>query len=197
MNKLIVESSAISTWHSLVTQACQVRSITLSEDIESYLVFLLMRFSNSSDLLNKIIATDFLSALHVTKSQQSGQLREVGDSCLLYSGFFPGMARRRRVSMEYYVHIGRQAYSQISAQQQFENSKNYALYSQLERDFVSLMDLLLAIRQMDKQSWLDPLQALETWQQTGSQQALITLEQHTSIKPSLWPSSYHNQNIKH
>ena len=187
MDKLIVHPSVTSTWHSLVTQACQVRSITLSEDIESYLVYLLMRFSRSPDLLSKIIATDYLQAAHLGRSARAQQLREVGDSCLLYSGFFPGMARKRHVTLSYYVNIGRQAYNCIS-DQQVGSAKSAELYRTLGQEFVALMDLLLAIREMDGQAWLDPLQALEGVD-IGSQYSMKTLQQHTNSQsnPALWP----------
>jgi hypothetical protein len=193
MDKLIVHSSVTSAWHSLVTHACQVRSITLSEDIESYLVYLLMRFSNSPDLLSKIMATEVLNAAHLGKNARLEQLKEIGDSCLLYSGFFPGLARKRRVSISYYVNIGRNAYSWLYEQHNMRQSAE--LYRKLEQEFVCLMDLLLAIREMDGRSCLDPLQAVES-SKIGSQYALESLSKHTSVNPTIWQLS-NGSDIKH
>jgi len=194
MDKLIVHSSVTSAWHSLVTQVCQVRSITLSEDIESYLVYLLIRFSKSPDLLKKIIALEFLSTHSLHGAARSQQLRDIGDSCLLYSGFFPGMARKRCVTIGYYVNLGRSAYSSIY-EQQVATSKSAELYRQLGQEFVALMDLLLYIREMDGQNYLDPLQAIEGCE-VGSQYARKVLEQHTASNPTIWHID-NNRNIKH
>ena len=48
MNKLILHPTDISQWHALVNEAQAATRLILNENTESYLVFLLMRFSQGS-----------------------------------------------------------------------------------------------------------------------------------------------------
>jgi len=50
MDKIVTYSTSTTQWQTLVTEASQACSITLSEDLESYLVFLLMRFTDSPQI---------------------------------------------------------------------------------------------------------------------------------------------------
>jgi hypothetical protein len=102
------------------------------------------------------------------------KLRDVGDQCLLVSGFFPNIAKRRQVKVSYYVDIGRGAYLHLSN----ALHHNFAdIYSDLSKSFVSLMDILQAMREMNSaNSLLDPLQTFELWNETGSKKAFQGLK---------------------
>ena len=94
-------------------------------------------------------------------------MRDIGDQCLLVSGLFPQSAEKRQVSVDYYVDLGRSAYQHIGSVTQ----KGIAeLYQQLAESFILLMDLLQTIRQYSTPA-LQPIAAMELWQQTGSRAA--------------------------
>jgi len=107
MDKIVTNSTSTTQWQTLVTEASKICQISLSEDIESYLVFLLMRFTGSPQIAQNLMALEFLHSTNKYGTQRSQALRDVGDQCLLYSGLFPGQARRRRVRVSYYVNIGK------------------------------------------------------------------------------------------
>ncbi len=165
--KIILDSSELSQWHTLVREAEQDFGCQLDEAMQSYLVFTLMRFAKNQQLNSHALALDYLSSHHLPNNLRSEQLRDIGDQCLLVSGLFPQSAEKRQVGVTYYVDLGRSAYHNISTVTQ----KGIAeLYQQLSESFVLLMDLLQTIRQYSMPA-LQPIAAMELWQQTGSRAA--------------------------
>jgi len=181
MSSIVVEPTATASWHSLVHEAEALCEFHLHQESESYLVFLLMRFAQRPEMGSRILATDYLESFLAHGERRKENLREVGDHCLLFSGLFPQLAERRRVKVSYYVNLGRSAYNVLSE----ENSAQLAeMYSQICEEFVPMMDVLQAMRKLgQEQSGLNPLAAMELWQDTGSRQALESLGRITSATP--------------
>jgi hypothetical protein len=146
MSTLNLYPTSTASWQSLVQEAQNASRIELTEDLQSYLVFLLMRFLHETELTDKPIALEFLETLHQQGQIQQYNLREVGDKCLLISGFFPGLAQRRVVELKYYIDLGQGAYSALS----YLTGKSYSeLYGHLSKDFIPLVDILQTIRAMN------------------------------------------------
>lgn len=173
-DKLVIHPTSLSQWQALVSEASHHCDVTLNEDLESYLVFLLMRFAQSPETIDSVVALKFLEAAHQALHQQQLTWRDVGDQCLLFSGLFPGLANRRRVTLEYYVKIGRTAYAALAE----THHEGYTeLFEQLARHFVGLMDVLQSMREINQDILsLEPLQAAELWETTGSKHALKSLQ---------------------
>ncbi|MDT8281674.1 MAG: hypothetical protein RQ982_02550 [Gammaproteobacteria bacterium] len=187
--KFILESSEVSQWHTLVQEAEQDYGQHLDETMQSYLVFTLMRFTKNQQLNSSAIALDYLNSHHLPQNLRSEKLRDIGDQCLLVSGLYPQSTERRHVGASYYVDLGRSAYHHISTVTQRGVAE---LYQQLAESFILLMDLLQTIRQYSMPT-LQPLAALELWQQTGSRAAYKQIsESGTPIQPGLI-----KQTVKH
>lgn len=174
---LILHTTALAQWHALVETARQASAIVLSEELESYLVFLLMRFEKKPEMVNSILAVDFLQNIKKPRQQHLQNLREVGDKCLLFSGFFPEIAKKRRLKINYYVELGQSAYSSLSYYPHHQLSK---LFGKLCQHFVSLMDILQTMKALDPNADTpDLLTAEELWRTTRSAYALKILRQAT------------------
>lgn len=143
MKKLILHPTDISQWYALIHEAQVSAQIRLDENIESYLVFLLQRFSQTPQLLESVMATDFLEAMQTGGKRQIEFLRAVGDKSLLLCGLFPGIATRRHVSIDYYTGMGRSAYLTISERQERPLSE---LYFQLSECFLGMQKILQSLR---------------------------------------------------
>ena len=179
MADIIEQTASMAGWHKLVSEAETASGVQLDEELESYLVFTLMRYLSRPDMAHRVLALDYLQAAQHSGSLQQQQLREVGDHCLLFSGLFPQRAERRRVRVSYYVELGRSAYHHLG-----ECVDVLAeLYQRMSHSFVKAMDILQAIRSMDSAQQLDPLNAAELWQDTGSHHAWQVLQQTTSSIP--------------
>jgi hypothetical protein len=165
MQQLILEPTSQAQWQSLVHDAQALCGRNLDETLESYLVFLLMRFTDKPHSLSRIMASDYLQSQFSSGEQRVERLRDVGDHCLLFSGLFPQLAERRLVRVSYFVNLGQSSYLQLS---DLLDRSWSLVYGHLSAAFVILMDVLHAMRQLDGQSVLTPLQAMDLWQDTGS-----------------------------
>jgi hypothetical protein len=186
MPELLVQRSAAAEWLSLVHEAETAIAHPLDEEMQSYLVFLLMRFTGKPELAASVLAVEYLQSMQALGRAGRDQLRNVGDKCLLYSGLFPKRAERRRVKISYFVDLGRSAYQLLS--ERLERS-GAAMYRRLAGTFIPLMDVLQAMRSLGAGDPLTPLQAIELWQETGSRAALRTLRRRTQATPLLTPAA--------
>ena len=185
MRKILDQPGNMSHWQALVQEAEELCGIKLDEELESYLVFTLMRYLRRPEMANRILALDFLEALQASRQQRSQVLRDVGDQCLLVSGLFPRQAERRRVRVSYYVDLGRSAYQNLAE----SLSKTAHLFALLAEEFIAAMDTLQAIRVLGQQdSGLLPLAAYELWQDSSSLQAYKQLLRQSEGQP-VWNSS--------
>ena len=170
---LLTQDTALALWHDVIKHAESNCSIHLDEDLESYLISLLIRYTNKPEIVDKVFALAFLEAANMPNSQRQVVLQEVGDQCLLFAGLFPHTAEKKRVKISYFVNLGRTAYNAVS-----HNAND--LYWSLGVKFVSLMDVLQAI---PTHTDLLPLTAYELWREVGSQRALKILQSYTKAIP--------------
>jgi len=177
MSQVQMDETATAQWQALVQDAEAFNGVSLNEELESYLVFLLMRYMQQPELASKVVALEYLNGAQAQGSEQQERMRDVGDQCLLFSGLFPNLAERRLVKISYYVNIGRSAYMNVSGLTQAALAN---MYNNLSQSFVILMDTLQAIRNMNNnQMQLQPLMAYELWQDTQSKQARHVLSKNT------------------
>ena len=142
MKRLILNPTDVSQWHSLVLDACGHCHAILPEDIESYLVFMLMRHTQNAQLSSTIVALEYLESYQYIGSYRTDSLRTVGDKCLLLSGLFPDLAERRRVNIAYYVAIGKSAYYHLA------HEGSQTLFENLYLQFEPMQEVLQAMRHL-------------------------------------------------
>jgi hypothetical protein len=180
MRNIVLQPTSTANWHDLVRDAEYKSRRSLGEEVQSYLVFLLQRFLSKPEITTHVLALDYLRGLRSAGRCQYNKLREVGDICLLHAGFFPQRARRRRVSVNYYVDLGIGAYYQLHHHTPHHQGQ---LYASLYEGFVPAMDVLQAIRTLNGEPLLDALSAHELWEYTGSTQARRRLRKTTDGTP--------------
>lgn len=143
MKKLILHPTEISQWHALVNEAQAASSQVLDENTESYLVFLLMRFTQGPKLIESVLALDFLESMQALPQRRIELLRDVGDKSLLFCGLFPGMAEKRHLKLSYFIDMGQTAYLTVG---EMEETPSADLYFQLSAKFPCLQQVLQAMR---------------------------------------------------
>lgn len=168
---LLLQPTSLSQWQALLNEAQVAAAVTLQEDLESYLVFMLMRFCQQPEIAKSALGLEFLIALENLSSLQDQKLQEVGDKCLIFSGLFPENANKRRVSMNYYIELGQTAYGMLS-------NKNHCpkLYTSLSSQFVIVRDVLDAMRDTDINRTNDLLAYADLWVKFKSSYALKKLQ---------------------
>lgn len=147
MRQLVLHPTSTAQWHSLVCEAEDLAKVYLDEELQSYLVFLLMRFLSKPEITTKVLAMDYIESLLSTGRHQQDRLRDVGDVCLIHAGFFPKRAKRKRVSEHYFVELGSGAYQHLSA---VVDHQVATLYYRLYESFIPLRDLLRTMRDLDR-----------------------------------------------
>jgi hypothetical protein len=181
MGVLLLQPTTTAQWQSLVKDAESSSNLRLNNELESYLVFLLGYYNRRPDIANSVFAKEFLTGMTEKRARQRECLREVGDKCLLFSGFFPEQAEKRQVKIKYFIELGQTAYIQVAS---LSKAGSASLYNALSYDFISLMEILHAIRGFsDPTNELTPLQAFELWTDVKSQHALSVLRKRTSYPP--------------
>lgn len=191
MAKLVVKHST-AQWHELVQEAEGLNGVSLDEELESYLVFLLMRYTECTELAARVMAIEYLNSARCAGQERRERMRDIGDQCLLFSGLFPNRAERRRVRISYYVELGRGAYQSVS---EVAQSTMATMFSNLADSFVSMMDTLQAIRRLStERDILDPLAAYELWHDTNSAAARRVL---ASVSDSVPVKVDNKRNFRH
>lgn len=163
---LLLQPDSHILWRDVIKGAEDRCAITLKQELESYLVSLMMRFTNQPGVARQVIATAFMEAMQKGELERRVSLAQVGDHCLILAGLFPKAITHRQVKLGYFVDLGRSAYATIS-------QRAYDLYGALALQFVVLMDILQSIRESPD---MLPLEAYELWQEVGSQRALRILK---------------------
>lgn len=174
MKLLLPKADPATLWHDIIHEAEAACMISLRQELEAYLVILLMRFTRQPQIAKDIMASEFMRSLKLRNAERVIALQGVGDKCLIFSGLFPQIAEKRLVKISYFVGLGKAAYDAASG-------KNSDVFGLLSRHFVPVMDVLQSVRQ-SSQEYPDllPLQAYDLWQDTGSQRALRMLKSYTT-----------------
>ena len=173
---ILTQNTQPALWLQIVHDAEALCAISLHEELEAYLVFLLARYINQPNFAHQRMAIKFLQGMQLSPRMRADALQGVGDECLLLAGLYPHAAQHRLVRISYFVQLGRSAYRVIS-------DRNNRIFAHLDMEFVALMDVLQSIRQPDAGIDLLPLEAIELWQDTGSKRALRVLRRYTCALP--------------
>jgi len=176
----IVAQSVKEHWQHLVCDAATSCAYDLDEEIESYLVFALIRFTERSDIASSVIALEYLQSGSETGHQQLNHLRDIGDKCLLFSGLFPQFSRSKAVDIGYYVNIGRSSYDQLG---QLLHQGLARLYKKLAEYFVYLTDILHAMRELNGIPVLDQPEKYDFWLKFDSPYSKKSLKELYNVIP--------------
>ena len=143
MGAILTDVPQLALWTDLVHEAERGAATRLDEELESYLVFLLMAHTRDVQLGRHVVALDYLLARAETGRRLRQELRDVGDRCLLLAGLYPEQAQRRLVSLGYFLDIGARAYDELACAL---SAGIAALYDRLARAFARLVRVLMELR---------------------------------------------------
>src|SRR5438128_116392 len=96
-----------------VSKAIKSQGVSTTELTEFYLVNLLSEFA-TGPLPEEALAIKMCEGLQSTPASRAQKLREVGDTSLFVSGFFPDSLNRSLVDVDYYIGMGEVAYGHLS-----------------------------------------------------------------------------------
>lgn len=171
---------AVQRWTEAVRLAQDVNKNCLDEITESYLVFMIMRFSHvfkDSACLNEMAAN---ISFPDRPEYKGTRLRDIGDYCLLICSFFPKIEKVNSKDAGFYVELGRSAYWQLAS----KNPDKYGtMFVSLSDNFVSLVDVLQTVIENEGVGSQSAIDHFDLWLETGSQRAYSELQKYTSGYP--------------
>ena len=171
MSKLSVLKCSSEFFHSLVKEGLNKTGIQVSLPVKNYLCELLQFYVFSDHLFTvnssgkkqlKTLAELYLNSHHSDISLKNN-LKKMGDTSLYISGFFQESLRKKMVSVDYYMNMGREAYKSLS---DFQNKE---MFEELSFRFSDLVFVFLQIRKKDSfRRPGDLLSMLAQYMETGS-----------------------------
>ena len=145
MTAIITAKARVELFHDLVREGEERAQQQLDETLESYLVFTLMEHMRDAGVGDQPMAIELLDGLDHVGALREQTLRNVGDRCLLIAGFYPGLARKRMVTPNYYASLGRHAYGELASGLRASLAD---LYRSLSTAFDALVRVLAECREL-------------------------------------------------
>ena len=115
-----------------------------------------------------------------TSEHRSNVLQRIGDVALFVSGFFADSLASKAVDLDYYIHMGGNAYGSLSQEVRgtFRGNAFADVYRELAIKFQILVDVLNEVSDGPREgSDVDLLRTFEVWRKTGSRRAEKLLKQ--------------------
>ena len=116
-----------------------------------------------------------------TVEERNSLLQRIGDVALFISGFFADGLASKAVDIDYYIHMGGNAYGSLSEEVRgtFRGNAFADIYRELAIKFQVLVDVLNEVRDEARgESDRDLLRTYEIWLKTGSRRARKLLADH-------------------
>lgn len=161
--------------------------VTIEPDAAHYVVNMLTLFSRSEELYEddrdhyglRPLALMLADAASATSAVERNQLlQRIGDVALFISGFFANSFARKSVDIDYYIHMGGNAYGTLSDEVvgTFRGNAFAPVYRELARKFQALVDVLNEVSE-GPGAKTDLVRTFEVWRKTGSKRAAALLQQ--------------------
>lgn len=173
-----------------VDSAIGNQGVAVDPHAAHYVVNLLTLFSRSEDFYEdqgdnyglKPLALMLADAVDApTAAERNFFLQRIGDVALFIAGFFADSLAHRLVDIDYYIHMGGNAYGSLSDEMR-GTARGRAfcdVYRELALKFQVVVDVLNEVRDGARASSdLDVLRTYEIWLRTGSRRAAALLRQH-------------------
>lgn len=178
--RLVTTESLSEYFRQLLEEAMERQAAPLNQLTEFYLVDLLARFSDASQLYKERedgkleeepLVFLLQRALEGTREERVAALRRLGDNSLYVAGFFGDSLQGRPVDLDYYIAMGGSAYGALANLTRARPSGGsfVDLYEDLCRRFITLVDLLNEISERVAVTTNKGVVRLyERWVKTGS-----------------------------
>jgi hypothetical protein len=178
----IVEGNLHEFFGSLLVEAVENQKAKISPIILNYLTELLVSFQEATLLFVQkgvrvpVLADMLQDALEADLHRRVTILRQMGDTSLMVSGYFPEALTRRAVDLSYYQKMGEIAYYHLGALSDQQN-----IFQELSDRFVQLSDLLNEVSEQTQPKDLSVIKLLADYSQTGSDRIFEKLKKQGVI----------------
>ena len=180
-------------FHNELKSALEATKITISSDLEFYIVNLLCGFIVPEKLsladgdynpLNTPLAILFEKAVEAPLDERMKILKSVGDTSLYVSGFFQDYFNKKTFSIDYFVSVGVSAYTNVSNISRIvsKNRHDPVLYGTLADNFAGIVEIVANMSdKLGEPKHTDILATYERWLDNKSDRLLNKLKEHGII----------------
>lgn len=159
------------------------QGVSLDPHATHYVVNMMTLFSRSEQFYEddgeiygiRPLALMLAGAADAPSSEHRNQLlQRIGDVALFISGFFVESLANKAVDIDYYIHMGENAYGSLSEETRgtFRGNAFADIYRELAIKFQVLTDVLHEVRdRAHGHSDINVLRLYEIWRKTGSRRA--------------------------
>jgi hypothetical protein len=177
--------------------ALKNQKLSVDEHTEFYLVNLLIRFIHAENLFveddrggrhEEVLALLLGEALSsLSPARKHAGLKRLGDVSLYTAGFFSDSFSRKVVDVDYYIGMGRTAYSNLA--NSILDQYMQKVFVELAKRFDRFVDVLAEVSELTgTKDAKNILRLYETWLKTRSERAEKSLKEagiipNTSVKP--------------
>ncbi len=178
----IFDASLRDFFHGMILDAEENQHARLSTPIIHYVTEVLVAFHETARLFAQqgvripVLADMLSDALEADFYRRVVLLRQMGDTSLMVSGYFPEALSRRAIDLTYYRQMGELAYSQLGSLTQ-DNS----VFEGLSEQFFTLSQLISEVSESTLKRDQSVLKLLDLYSKTGSDRALDKLKQNGVI----------------
>jgi len=142
----LLQRNLTEFFRDLLQSAMHSQEVHSSEDTEFYLVKLLEGFAHApQDWFDRPLALEYLESFHSPLAHRYGKLKRVRDTALFVSGLFMESVHRQLVSSDYYMQLGRTAYSHLSALPGGAGRRHGDLFAELAERFADFVRVFAEI----------------------------------------------------
>lgn len=182
----ILEGNLHQFFSELLVGAAEHQKLSISPNATKYVTDLLVAFHETAALFAQegvrlpVLADMLSEALDADFHRRVSLLRQMGDTSLMVSGFFPEALARRSLDIHYYQRMGEIAYSNLST-----ISVETSVYSELSQRFINLSHLLNEVSEQIHAKNYPVSKLVEFYTATGSEYILDQLKQQGVIPLSV------------
>lgn len=165
-----------------ITKSLQDHKLSVSKDVEYYLLSLLKKFIHSENffhqtkegrLENRALALRLYDAVFDEDVQQYQHLKKLGDQALYQAGVFYDGLLNKVVDVGYYITMGQKAYGSLANQKTILKSEKGLrdIFAELCENFAGLVEIVALCCERDELTNLDLLKWIDRYQKTKSEKA--------------------------
>ena len=158
------------------------QQVDIDPHASHYVVNMLTLFSRSDELYEddgdhyglRPLALMLADAADAESTEHRTQLlQRIGDVALFVAGFFASSLERKAVDVDYYIHMGGNAYGSLSEEVRgtFRGNAVAGVYYELAMKFQVLVDVLNEISEGPRSASENLVRTFEIWRKTGSRRA--------------------------
>lgn len=177
-----------------IAEAATNQKVTISDEVEFYLVNLLCDFIAPKNLetfhgqysaLDTPIAILLKEAGEAPPTYQAKVYKYLGDTSLYLAGFFQDYFNRKSYDINYYIDMGQVAYSNVSTIMRDQHGDKHfsGMYGTLSNQFKTLVEVVAEVSETPESAGAtDILSLYDRWTRTNSDRILRIL-QNAGISP--------------